>query len=597
MHFLVSLFLSIAAPDFAFQWQTYDQVNTRVDNLASGLSGLGVEPKSYVGMFSKNCPEFRIGQLACFRQSAVLVPLYDTLGAEAITHILNQAELSVIIAGEDKVAKLIKQSSESKFLKTIIKIGEVTEDETKAASDAGLKLVSCADVEKSGAEKAVEAVAPTPDDLAVICYTSGTTGNPKGVMLTHRNLIADVTGAAISLSQGTKFDTNTAHLSYLPLAHMFEQVVEIFIAWNGGRIGFFRGDPKLLIDDIQALKPTFLPVVPRVLNRLYGRVMDGVSQANFIKRFLFNTGLNSKLAALKRGEVTQDSIWDSLVFSKIRDTLGGRVKMVVTGAAPCSSEVLSFMRAALGCGVFQGYGQSEDTAACTVSLVGDQDPGHVGPPMCNCRVKLVSVPEMNYNTENNEGEVCVKGPIVFQGYLRDEEKTRDAIDEDGWLHTGDVGRWNPNGTLSIIDRKKHIFKLAQGEYIAPEKIEMVSQQALHVGQVFVHGDSLETMLVAVVVPDDSVAARWATDHHEETSLDAVCRNELFKTEVLAEINRLGKDKGLKGFEQVRAIHLHPEPFSVENNLLTPTMKMKRPQLRAFFQKELAEMYEELKKGA
>ena len=548
-------------------------------------------------MFSKNCPEFQIGQTACFYQSAVLVPLYDTLGPEAITHILNQAELGVVIAGSDKVAKLIEQSKTSKHLKTIIKIGTVSEEETAAASEVGVKLLSFCEVEKAGAENPVKPVIPTPKDMAVVCYTSGTTGNPKGVLLTHGNMIADVSGAAVTLAEGAVFDTHSAHLSYLPLAHMFEQLVEIFISWYGGRIGFFRGDPKLLIEDIQALKPTFLPVVPRVLNRLHGKVMEGVSQANFLKRFLFNTGLSSKLAGLKRGEVRNDTLWDSLVFSKFRALLGGRVELVVTGAAPCSAEVLSFMRAALGCGVFQGYGQSEDTAAATVSLIGDQEPGHVGPPLACSRIKLESIPEMNYLHENNEGEVCIKGPHVFQGYLKDDEKTKDAIDADGWLHTGDVGRWNANGTLSIIDRKKHIFKLAQGEYVAPEKIEMIYQQSLFVGQVFVHGDSLETTLIAVVVPDDSVAARWATDHNEDTSLAALCGNGLFKDEILKDLNRIGKEKGLKGFEQARALYLHAEPFSVENNLLTPTMKKKRPQLRSAFASELAALYEGMKTSA
>ncbi|XP_065185290.1 long-chain-fatty-acid--CoA ligase 1-like [Sycon ciliatum] len=582
------------APDFAFEWMTYNEVKAKVEKLSAGLVKLGMEPQKHVGMFSRNRPEFQISQLACFRQAAVLIPLYDTLGPEAIVHILKQADLNLVIVSGDKLKNLLDQAESAACMKTIVSLDEVTEEQVKAAGDVGIKLFNYEDVMKSGEESAQECKLPTPDDTAVVCYTSGTTGNPKGVVLTHKCLVADVTGACLALGAAMPFDENLVHISYLPLAHMFEQLNEMFITWYGGRIGFFRGDPKLLIEDIQTLKPNYLPVVPRILNRLYGKVMDGVNQAGFIKRFLFNTGLNSKLSYLKRGETRQDTMWDSIVFAKFRNLLGGRVQCAVTGAAPCSAEVLSFMRAALGCPVFQGYGQSECTAAATCSLVGDGEPGHVGPPMACSKVKLFSVPEMNYLAENNEGEVCFQGPNLFSGYLHDEAKTKEAIDEDGWLHSGDIGRWNPNGTLSIIDRKKNIFKLAQGEYIAPEKIEMIYQQVGFVGQVFVHGDSLETALLGFIVPDDAVAARWATDHSEETAMEAVCKNEQFKQDIMKEIHALGKEKGLKGFEQVKALHLHPEPFTVEDNLLTPTMKMKRPQLRTRFATEIQAMYADLK---
>ncbi|EPB65024.1 hypothetical protein ANCCEY_15913, partial [Ancylostoma ceylanicum] len=181
--------------------------------------------------------------------------------------------------------------------------------------------------------------------------------------------------------------------------------------------------------------------------------------------------------------------------------MGGRVRLMVTGSAPLAENVLTFVRAAMGCIVVEGYGQTECVAACTVSMEGDSKAGHVGMAIPSASIKLVDVPELGYFSKDEAGEVCVKGPIVFRGYYKNEEQTKEVLDEDGWLHTGDIGRWTKEGTLKIVDRKKHIFKLAQGEYVAPEKIENIYVRSKYVAQSFVYGESLKTCLIAVVVPD------------------------------------------------------------------------------------------------
>ncbi|XDV14797.1 hypothetical protein PO909_014985 [Leuciscus waleckii] len=267
---------------------------------------------------------------------------------------------------------------------------------------------------------------------------------------------------------------------------------------------------------------------------------------------------------------------------------------MITGAAPVSPTVLTFLRAALGCQFYEGYGQTECTAGCTMSLPGDWTAGHVGAPLpCNF-VKLVDLAEMNYFAANGEGEVCVKGPNVFQGYLKDPERTLEAVDKDGWLHTGDIGKWLPNGTLKIIDRKKHIFKLAQGEYIAPEKIENIYMRSDPVAQVFVHGDSLQACLVGIVVPDPDFLPRWAKKRGIEGSYTEMCKSKELKNAILEDIIRLGKEAGLKSFEQVRDIALHMEMFSVQNGLLTPTLKAKRTELRSRFREQTDQLYAKIK---
>ncbi|XP_016427678.1 long-chain-fatty-acid--CoA ligase 5-like [Sinocyclocheilus rhinocerous] len=240
--------------------------------------------------------------------------------------------------------------------------------------------------------------------------------------------------------------------------------------------------------------------------------------------------------------------------------------------------------------IFEAYGQTECTAACSFTMPGDWHTGHVGVPIpCNI-VKLVDVEEMNYFASSGEGEVCVKGKNVFRGYLNDPEKTAEALDQDGWLHTGDIGKWLPSGVLKIIDRKKNIFKLAQGEYIAPEKIENVYIRSAPVAQVFVHGDSLQSSLVAIVVPDPEVLPGFAEILGVKGSLEELCRNQEIKKAIISDLNKLGREAGLKSFEQVKDLYLHPDMFTIENGLLTPTLKAKRADLTKFFKVQIESLY-------
>eukprot|EP00887_Chlorella_sp_A99_P004337 scaffold15.g4337.t1 len=261
---------------------------------------------------------------------------------------------------------------------------------------------------------------------------------------------------------------------------------------------------------------------------------------------------------------------------------------MVSGASPISAEVFDFLRICFGATVLEGYGMTESSAIISVTPPGETVTGHVGPPNPACEVKLADLPEMGYTNADQpypRGEVCVRGHIVFKGYYRDDANTREALDEDGWLHTGDVGAWLPGGRLKIIDRKKNIFKLAQGEYIAPEKIENVYARSPFVLQSFVYGNSLKAQLVAIVVPDPDYLLPWAKERGLHQA-DVV-------TSVLKSMLEEGRAAGLKGFEQVATVHLHPEQFSVENGLMTPTFKLKRPQAQAAFQEVIDAMYSRL----
>ncbi|KAM9741045.1 long-chain-fatty-acid--CoA ligase 1-like isoform 2-T4 [Menidia menidia] len=576
-----------------YKWMSYREVMERAENLGSAFLHKGHSKTSdpHIGIFSQNRPEWTMTELACYTYSLVSVPLYDTLGKEAIGYILEKASISTIICDTaDKVSMVLDCVKDVKHsVKTIVLMETPSDHLVERGQMAGIHILSLQEMEAIGKGNHQQPVPPRPDDIAIICFTSGTTGNPKGALLTHGNIVSNCSAFMKMTELSCPLCSSDIHLSFLPLAHMFERVVQGCMLVQGARIGFFQGDIRKLPDDLNTLKPTMFPVVPRLLNRMYDKIFG---QANSpVKRWLLNFAYRRKQAEMSKGIMRRDSIWDRLIFRKVQASLGGHVRLMLTGAAPISPTVLTFLRAALGCQFYEGYGQTECTAGCTMTTPGDWSAGHVGAPLpCNL-VKLVDVPEMNYLAVNGEGEVCVKGANVFLGYLNDPEKTAEAIDADGWLHTGDIGKWLPNGTLKIVDRKKHIFKLAQGEYIAPEKIENIYIRSDAVAQVFVHGDSLQAHLIAVVVPDPDFLSSWTKRTLGlQGSYEELCSKADVKVAILEDMLRLGKEGGLKSFEQVKDIYIHTELFSIDNGLLTPTMKAKRNELLQHFRSQLDELY-------
>ncbi|XP_076994464.1 long-chain-fatty-acid--CoA ligase 6 isoform X3 [Tamandua tetradactyla] len=541
-------------PKQPYQWLSYQEVADRAEFLGSGLlqHNCKASTDQFIGVFAQNRPEWIIAELACYTYSMVVVPLYDTLGPGAIRYIINTADISTVIVDTPRKAVLLLehvQRQETPGLKLIILMEPFEEELKEKGQECGVVIKSMQAVEDCGQEHLHAPVPPRPDDLSIVCFTSGTTGNPKGAMLTHGNVVADFSGF-LKVTEKVIFPRqDDVLISFLPLAHMFERVIQSVVYCHGGRVGFFQGDIRLLSDDMKALCPTIFPVVPRLLNRMYDKIF---SQADTpLKRWLLEFAAKRKQAEVRSGIIRNDSIWDELFFNKIQASLGGCVRMIVTGAAPASPTVLGFLRAALGCQVYEGYGQTECTAGCTFTTPGDWTSGHVGAPLpCN-HIKLIDVEELNYWTFKGEGEA---------------------------------------GTLKVIDRKKHIFKLAQGEYVAPEKIENIYIRSEPVAQIYVHGDSLKAFLVGIVVPNPEAMPFWAQKKGFDGTYAELCANKELKKAILEDLVRLGKESGLHSFEQVKAIHIHSEMFSVQNGLLTPTLKAKRPELREYFKKQIEELY-------
>ncbi|VAI15637.1 unnamed protein product [Triticum turgidum subsp. durum] len=574
-----------------YKWMTYGEASTSRTAIGSGLIYHGISEGARIGLYFINRPEWIIIDHACAAYSYVSVPLYDTL--DAVQFIVNHATVEAIFCVPQTLSTLLSFLTQMPCVRLIVVVGGDNANTPSTTAAAGVEIITYSRLHSQGKMSSQTYRPPKPEDVATICYTSGTTGTPKGAVLSHENLIANVAGSSL----GVKFYPSDVYISYLPLAHIYERANQIALLHYGVAIGFYQGDNLKLMDDLAALRPTVFASVPRLYNRIYSAITNAVKDSGGLKERLFRTAYNAKRQALVNGR-NPSPMWDKLVFNKIKARLGGRVRLMTSGASPLSADVMEFLRICFGGEVLEGYGMTETSCVITTMDIGDKLIGHVGSPNPSCEVKLVDVPEMNYTCEDQpypRGEICVRGPTIFRGYYKDEVQTRDVIDNDGWLHTGDIGLWLPGGRLKIIDRKKNIFKLAQGEYIAPEKIENVYAKCKFIAQCFIYGDSFNSFLVAIVAVEPDVLKAWAASQGiQSEDLRQLCVDPRAKAAVLADMDSIGKEAQLRGFEFAKAVTLVAEPFTVENGLLTPTFKVKRPQAKAYFTKELADMYAQLR---
>merc|ERR1719223_2246446 len=423
-------------------------------------------------------------------------------------------------------------------------------------------------------------------------YTSGTTGMPKGVLHKHSNLVCTMISACLGMGGITEDDV---HLSYLPLAHIFERMMELGVICHGGKIGFFSGDIRKIREDISLLKPTIFAGVPKVYDRFKSAIEDKVNNIFFLIKFFVNFGMDSRMEEIRQGKTPAS--W-SMVFKDFRESFGGKLRFMVSGGAPLSPDVRDYLRVCFGCPFIQGYGLTETSAAGTLMLASDHySSNHIGGPVPSVEIKLVDIPDMNYLSTDKlpRGEICIRGDSISSGYYKDPEKTAADFEESGWYHTGDVGEFRENGALAIIDRKKNIFKLAQGEYIAAENIELKLSTSRWVGQFWIYGDSLKDCVVAIVTIDPLFLSEWIKSNNSSMDYEKISEEELNQDEGLLkavekDIWAVAKANKLAGFETPRAVYLAKE-WTPESDLVTPTMKLKRPQLKKHYAEVIDHLYE------
>lgn len=583
-----------------YVWQSYKEVYDIVIKVGNAMRSCGVEKGGRCGIYGANSAEWIMSMEACNAHGIHCVPFYDTLGANAVEFIICHAEVSIAFIEEKKIPEVLKTfPNTTEYLKTLVSFGKVPPEQREAVEKFGVVIYSWEEFLTLGDGKQFDLQESEKSDICTIMYTSGTTGDPKGVMISNDSIVTLLAGVKCVLKNVNEEITHKdVYISYLPLAHIFDRVIEELFICQGASIGFWRGDVKLLVEDIGELKPTIFCAVPRVLDRIYSGLTQKISSGGLLKNTLFNVAYSYKLNNMRKGQkhVEASPICDKIVFNKVKQGLGGNVRLILSGAAPLSTHVESYLRVVTCAHVLQGYGLTETCAGSFVSLPHEMGMiGTVGPPVPNVDVCLESVPEMNYDALSSipRGEICIRGKTLFSGYYKREDLTREVL-IDGWLHTGDIGEWQPDGSMKIIDRKKNIFKLSQGEYVAVENLENIYGSSSDIDSIWVYGNSFESFLVAVVNPNKQALERWAEENGVKGDFDSLCRNPRAKAYFIGELSKIGKEKKLKGFEFIKAVHLDPVPFDMERDLLTPTYKRKRPQLLKYYQNVIDEMYKSAK---
>ncbi len=553
-----------------------------VDRVAAGLLALGIKKGDRIGIISESRPEWVIVDHAAQSIGAVDVPVFPSLTAEQAQYVFDHAEVKLIIASNElQLRKVLGILGRIPSCHSVVVMNPDTAladqravglDELLARGDAALAASATVVDDARGEVR--------PDDLATIIYTSGTTGTPKGVMLTHANLIANIRGALAALPV---IDEHDVVLSYLPLCHSFERIAHYFM-FASGVLSVLAESIESVAEELRAVRPTIMTTVPRLLERMHARIMRRMETMKPGQRRMMAWAFES--GRRHRGHVrtgrpdplgaVQYAVADRLVLAKLRALTGGRIRFFVSGGAPLAQALGEFFDG-VGLTVIEGYGMTEASPVISVNRVGRQVYGTVGAPLENVEVRIA-----------DDGEILARGPNVMRGYWRDDEGTRESIDTDGWLHTGDVGEIDAGGRIRITDRKKHLFVSSGGKNIAPQHIESVIAESPYIDQVFLIGDQ-RPFVTALIVPDFAALRELAAAHGVAATAPAdLARNPVINALVEQDLDVL--QKPLANYERVRRFVLLPVPFTVESGEMTPTLKLKRKEIERSRKADIDALY-------
>jgi long-chain acyl-CoA synthetase len=548
---------------------THREALERVQALSLGLRELGINPGDKVAIISENRPEWTLTDYACLCARATDVPIYPTLTAKQTEYILRDSEsVAVFCSTAAQVDKVLAVQAELPGLKHVV----VFDSAAAQRPGGGGGLTSLASIEAKGRAVTAkhpkwkeEALSVGPEDLATLIYTSGTTGDPKGVMLSHHNIWSNVQACLQMIPIGGGDEC----LSMLPLSHSYERMVD-YTLFQAGVIINYAESFDTVAANLSEVKPTVVLSVPRLYEKVYARVLENALSGSAIKRTIFfwakrvgEQWATQSLAELPvpRGLAIKKKVADRLVFAKLRARTGGRIRFFVSGAAPLSADIAKFFYSA-GLPIIEGYGLTESSPVLTLNPLDRIKLGTVGRAIPGVELKIAA-----------DGEILARGPNIMQGYYKLPDATRETIDGDGWLHSGDIGELDSDGYLKITDRKKELLKTAGGKYIAPQPIELAVKQNKFVANAMLYGDRRKFPII-LIVPNFDTLERWAA----ERNLTYGTRAELLElADVRAKIERevMSMLPHLAKFETPKKVVLLEKDFTIESGELTPTLKVKR----------------------
>jgi long-chain acyl-CoA synthetase len=569
----------ITTPDrSSLNWMTYQDVGRRTANLRSGLSQLGVKKGDAVGIIANNRPEWAIAAFATYGLEGRYVPMYEAELVKTWRYIIADAGVKVLLISKPEIMEKLKGIKEE-----IPSLEHVYLIEGEGPG-------TMADLEEQGSKKPVPPTAPSAHDIAVLVYTSGTTGDPKGVLLTHGNVMHV---ARCGYEMYPDLNQNSRSLSILPWAHSYGQVAELYNWFQfGGSMGFME-KVETLADDLALVQPTFLLAVPRVFNRIYSGLWVKMREAGGIKLKLFEAAVASakkKREMAERGESSfgnnlKLSILDKLVFSKIRQRLGGRLEGSLTASATMNPDVSRFFFD-MGVPVYDCYGLSETSPAVTISCPTKFRVGTVGVPIEDVKV-VVDKTVVEPGAE--DGEVIVYGPNVMQGYHNKPKETKAVMTDDGGFRTGDRGRLDEDGFLVITGRIKEQFKLENGKYVFPADIEEDIKLLPAVDNIMIYGDG-KPHVIGLVFPNVETLTKYARDNNISEDPNNLDASPTLRDYLTKEISTQLKDK-YGGYEIPRKFVYLNEDFTVDNGMLTQTMKLKRRIVLEKYDKKIQGIYQ------
>nr|WP_298686428.1 long-chain fatty acid--CoA ligase [uncultured Dongia sp.] len=561
-------------------WVPADWAETarQVRALACGLVTLGVMPGDRVALVAENRPEWLIADLAIMSAGAITVPAFATNTSEDHRHILTHSGAKgVIIAGGTIASRLLPAALQAPDLKFLISMD--TLDKTAQMPFSQLSWAEALGYGHNDAEIEYRLSALRRHETCCIIYTSGTGGVPKGVMLSHGSILCNIKGAyRLLLDVGLGDDR---FLSFLPLSHSYEHTAGQFLPISIGAEIWYAESIERLVDNMAEVRPTIMTAVPRLYEAVHAKILRGLTKAPKLRQKLFWLAYRLGRKAyehpgtLTLSERVINKLCDVLVRKKVQQRFGGRLKAFVSGGAALNYEIGVFFLA-LGVRLLQGYGQTEASPVISANMPSKIKIDTVGPIFDGLEAKIAE-----------DGEILVKGEAVMNGYWRDPDSSAKAV-VDGWLHTGDIGEFDADRYLKITDRKKDIIVLSGGDNVSPARVEGFLVLQPEIAQAMVHGDK-HPHLVALIVPDEEFAREWAAANGAKVDLVELASNAAFHKALAAVVDRV--NRSLSPLEKIRRIALLPEGFTIDNGLLTPSMKIKRHKIREKWGQNLVKLYE------